>query len=312
MKSATPKVLHAVAGRSLLGHVIEAASTLEPHHLVVVVGHGRDAVSAHVAEVAPWARHHRAGGAERHRSRRARRARGPRGQGHLHHRRAGRRPDRRHPAADRAHARVDAARARVDGGLRHRAHRAAVRPHRLRPRGARGRRLRRGDRRGQGRRPRTSAASTRSTPGCTPSPPIAWSPASAASPPTTRRARSTSPTSSVCCARTATSSPRRCAPTRTRSSGSTTACSSPQAAALMRDRINESWMRQGVAILDPASTWLDVDVDLAGRRRDPAAGHDARADVGRHRRRRRPGHDARLLRGRRGRRGRSTRGPSSP
>ena len=55
MKSATPKVLHAMAGRSLLGHVIEAASALEPHHLVVVVGHGRDEVSAHVAEVAPWA-----------------------------------------------------------------------------------------------------------------------------------------------------------------------------------------------------------------------------------------------------------------
>lgn len=55
MKSATPKVLHAVAGRSLLGHVIEAASTLEPRHLVVVVGHGRDEVRAHVAEVAPWA-----------------------------------------------------------------------------------------------------------------------------------------------------------------------------------------------------------------------------------------------------------------
>jgi len=35
-----------------------------------------------------------------------------------------------------------------------------------------------------------------------------------------------------------------------------------QAAALMRDRINESWMRQGVSILDPGSTWLDVDVDL--------------------------------------------------
>ena len=35
MKSATPKVLHTVAGRSLLGHVIEAASGLEPHHLVV-------------------------------------------------------------------------------------------------------------------------------------------------------------------------------------------------------------------------------------------------------------------------------------
>jgi bifunctional UDP-N-acetylglucosamine pyrophosphorylase/glucosamine-1-phosphate N-acetyltransferase len=55
MKSATPKVLHAVAGRSLLGHVIEAASAIEPQHLVVVVGHGRDQVTAHVSEIAPWA-----------------------------------------------------------------------------------------------------------------------------------------------------------------------------------------------------------------------------------------------------------------
>jgi bifunctional UDP-N-acetylglucosamine pyrophosphorylase/glucosamine-1-phosphate N-acetyltransferase len=55
MKSATPKVLHPVAGRSLLGHVIEAASALEPEHLVVVVGHGRDQVTAHVEEIAPWA-----------------------------------------------------------------------------------------------------------------------------------------------------------------------------------------------------------------------------------------------------------------
>jgi bifunctional UDP-N-acetylglucosamine pyrophosphorylase/glucosamine-1-phosphate N-acetyltransferase len=55
MRSATPKVLHSVAGRSLLGHVIEAASTLEPVHLVVVVGHGRDLVTGHVGEIAPWA-----------------------------------------------------------------------------------------------------------------------------------------------------------------------------------------------------------------------------------------------------------------
>lgn len=54
MKSATPKVLHAIAGRSLIGHVVEAAATLEPDHLVVVVGHGREAVEAHLAEVAPW------------------------------------------------------------------------------------------------------------------------------------------------------------------------------------------------------------------------------------------------------------------
>lgn len=54
MKSRTPKVLHPVAGRSLLGHVVEAASAVEPEHLVVVVGHGRDLVVAHLAEIAPW------------------------------------------------------------------------------------------------------------------------------------------------------------------------------------------------------------------------------------------------------------------
>lgn len=54
MKSATPKVLHRIAGRSLVGHVIEAASAIEPAHLMVVVGHGRDEVVAHLDEIAPW------------------------------------------------------------------------------------------------------------------------------------------------------------------------------------------------------------------------------------------------------------------
>jgi bifunctional UDP-N-acetylglucosamine pyrophosphorylase/glucosamine-1-phosphate N-acetyltransferase len=54
MKSATPKVLHEIAGRSLLGHVIEAAATLEPEHLVVVVGSGKEQVVAHLDEIAPW------------------------------------------------------------------------------------------------------------------------------------------------------------------------------------------------------------------------------------------------------------------
>jgi bifunctional UDP-N-acetylglucosamine pyrophosphorylase/glucosamine-1-phosphate N-acetyltransferase len=36
-----------------------------------------------------------------------------------------------------------------------------------------------------------------------------------------------------------------------------------EAAALMRDRINDRWMRAGVSMLDPRSTWIDVDVDLA-------------------------------------------------
>ena len=54
MNSATPKVLHAIAGRSLIGHVIEAAAAIDPAHLMVVVGHGRDQVLAHLDEVAPW------------------------------------------------------------------------------------------------------------------------------------------------------------------------------------------------------------------------------------------------------------------
>jgi len=55
MHSATPKVLHAVAGRSMIGHVLEAASFLEPEHTVIVIGHGREQVGPHVAEIAPWA-----------------------------------------------------------------------------------------------------------------------------------------------------------------------------------------------------------------------------------------------------------------
>lgn len=54
MKSGTPKVLHSIAGRSLINHVVEAAATTEPDHLVVVVGHGASAVTAHLEEVAPW------------------------------------------------------------------------------------------------------------------------------------------------------------------------------------------------------------------------------------------------------------------
>ena len=35
------------------------------------------------------------------------------------------------------------------------------------------------------------------------------------------------------------------------------------AAAIMRDRINANWMKAGVTMLDPASTWIDVDAELA-------------------------------------------------
>jgi bifunctional UDP-N-acetylglucosamine pyrophosphorylase/glucosamine-1-phosphate N-acetyltransferase len=56
MKSATPKVLHAICGRTLVGHVVAATRGLEPGHLVVVVGHERERVAAHLADVDPEAR----------------------------------------------------------------------------------------------------------------------------------------------------------------------------------------------------------------------------------------------------------------
>jgi bifunctional UDP-N-acetylglucosamine pyrophosphorylase / glucosamine-1-phosphate N-acetyltransferase len=55
MKSRTPKVLHTLAGRSLLGHAIAAAGDLEPRQLVVVVGHAKDQVSAAAVAAAPEA-----------------------------------------------------------------------------------------------------------------------------------------------------------------------------------------------------------------------------------------------------------------
>ncbi|WP_327253103.1 bifunctional UDP-N-acetylglucosamine diphosphorylase/glucosamine-1-phosphate N-acetyltransferase GlmU [Streptomyces sp. NBC_01244] len=51
MKSATPKVLHEISGRSLVGHVVAASRELDPTHLVVVVGHAREQVTAHLAAI---------------------------------------------------------------------------------------------------------------------------------------------------------------------------------------------------------------------------------------------------------------------
>lgn len=53
MKSVTPKVLHTIGGRSLLGHAIVAARGLSPDHLAVVVRHERDQVATHIAQIAP-------------------------------------------------------------------------------------------------------------------------------------------------------------------------------------------------------------------------------------------------------------------
>jgi bifunctional UDP-N-acetylglucosamine pyrophosphorylase/glucosamine-1-phosphate N-acetyltransferase len=55
MKSSTPKVLHTISGRTLVGHVLNAVEELSPKHVRVVVGAGREKVEAHVAEIAPHA-----------------------------------------------------------------------------------------------------------------------------------------------------------------------------------------------------------------------------------------------------------------
>jgi bifunctional UDP-N-acetylglucosamine pyrophosphorylase / glucosamine-1-phosphate N-acetyltransferase len=51
MRSSKPKVLHELAGRSLLGHAVSAAAGLDPGHLLVVIGHGREQVAAHLADL---------------------------------------------------------------------------------------------------------------------------------------------------------------------------------------------------------------------------------------------------------------------
>lgn len=56
MKSTTSKLLHEVAGHSLLSYALAAATEIGPDEVVVVVGHQRDQVQAHLAEIAPHVR----------------------------------------------------------------------------------------------------------------------------------------------------------------------------------------------------------------------------------------------------------------
>lgn len=51
MRSSRPKVLHPLAGRSLLAHVLKAAATLEPATISVVVGHQADVIKQAVSDV---------------------------------------------------------------------------------------------------------------------------------------------------------------------------------------------------------------------------------------------------------------------
>ena len=66
MKSdTTPKVLHAICGETLLGHVLATARETDPVRLIVVVGHRRREVTAYLASHAPDAQavvQHRQGG----------------------------------------------------------------------------------------------------------------------------------------------------------------------------------------------------------------------------------------------------------
>lgn len=55
MKSETPKVMHPIGGRSMVEHAIAAAQDLHPQRLAVVVRHQRDKVAAHVIAFDPSA-----------------------------------------------------------------------------------------------------------------------------------------------------------------------------------------------------------------------------------------------------------------
>ena len=53
MKSTRAKVLHEISGRSLLGHVLHAVSSLNPVTTRVVVGAAKEDVIAHLKEISP-------------------------------------------------------------------------------------------------------------------------------------------------------------------------------------------------------------------------------------------------------------------
>ena len=52
MRSDTPKVLHTLGGRSMLSHALHAVAKVAPDHLVVVLGKDRDRISTAVGDLA--------------------------------------------------------------------------------------------------------------------------------------------------------------------------------------------------------------------------------------------------------------------
>ncbi len=55
MKSDLPKVVHPIGGLSMIGHALRAASGIDPDHVVAVVRHQRDLVAAEILRVCPEA-----------------------------------------------------------------------------------------------------------------------------------------------------------------------------------------------------------------------------------------------------------------
>lgn len=49
MKSSLPKVLHRVAGKAMVRHVLDTVESLSPRRVVLITGHGAEAVEAHLA-----------------------------------------------------------------------------------------------------------------------------------------------------------------------------------------------------------------------------------------------------------------------
>jgi len=55
MKSVMPKVLHRLAGKPLLGHVLDTSECLQPTSITVVVGHEADQVKSTITQSVNWA-----------------------------------------------------------------------------------------------------------------------------------------------------------------------------------------------------------------------------------------------------------------
>ena len=55
MKSLKPKVLHHLAGKSMLAHVLDGVSILNPVSTTVVIGHGSEQVQEEITHSVEWA-----------------------------------------------------------------------------------------------------------------------------------------------------------------------------------------------------------------------------------------------------------------